>query len=417
MAKIKLVVSGLIILTVVVLSGLVACAPTPAPGEKTVKMGMIVPTSGIGAGYGLPMARAARIEVDLINAKGGFNVGGDTYKIELIVADTKFTSEGSVAAVNELVYGENVKFTVGPIVGFEIMATAPITTKEKVLSIVGGYVKPIGPEYPYQFRGIAAPEVTIPELLTWTLDRYPYVKKVAIYDGRGESGFWCKPWNEATCKALGLEVVDSPWYEPGTTDFYPLLSKTLAAKPDLIALSNVLPSEVAMIVKQAREQGYEGLFYDISPAPEVELNSIAGAEASNGVIAWAHPSMAPFGAPGEIELRTLYEEKYGEWAPIALDLSFDFEIITKAMEEVGSTNDVDKICAVLKSGKSLDTSVGAIYFGGKEIYGVNGQLYRHIYIGEMKDGKFDYITQLTAKECEEVSLQFKDVFTTVKPAE
>ena len=47
----------------------------------------------------------------------------------------------------------------------------------------------------------------------------------------------------AGAKAPGLEVVsDSETCETGTTDFFPVLTKAIAIKPDHIVLSGVSPS-------------------------------------------------------------------------------------------------------------------------------------------------------------------------------
>ena len=62
---------------------------------------------------------------------------------------------------------------------------------------------------------------------------------------------------------LGLEILASEdTYEPGTTDFFPVMSRIVQLNPDLIVLSGVAPSDAPQLIKTARELGYGGL-----PAP------------------------------------------------------------------------------------------------------------------------------------------------------
>ena len=76
---------------------------------------------------------------------------------------------------------------------------------------------------------------------------------------------------------LGLEVLASEdTYEPGTTDFFPVMSRIVQLKPDLIVLSGVAPSDAPLLIKTARELGYEGLLSTETAQDAKILSEVAG---------------------------------------------------------------------------------------------------------------------------------------------
>ena len=53
--------------------------PTPTAEVKTVKMGLLMPLSGMAAQWGLQFRQGFDSAIDRINEAGGFKVGNDTY--------------------------------------------------------------------------------------------------------------------------------------------------------------------------------------------------------------------------------------------------------------------------------------------------------------------------------------------------
>ncbi|TIO49185.1 MAG: branched-chain amino acid ABC transporter substrate-binding protein, partial [Mesorhizobium sp.] len=61
-------------------------------------------------------------------------------------------------------------------------------------------------------------------------------------------------------KALGLDVVaQNDTYQNDTRDFTPVLTPIVALKPDLLVLSGVAPANAPLLIRAARELGFEGL--------------------------------------------------------------------------------------------------------------------------------------------------------------
>jgi len=262
MNKIKLVLVIFLIVSLIALPLFAACAK-PAP-EKTLKIGVPLCLSGPAASWGMPMSNMQLLIAEKINNEGGIKVGGETYLIEPILADTKFTPEGSAAAAHKLVYDDKVKFMVGGIEGHESMSMQTITEKEKVILFCGAMDhKVIGPEKPYAYRIYMSPLEMMPALFGWVVDNYPAAKKIAILNMDTESGRASEKYFVTINQVLGLEVV-SFFFKYGSKDFTSLLSKVMAENVDVVAPQGD-PATQALITKQAGEMGYKGLFAGTNP--------------------------------------------------------------------------------------------------------------------------------------------------------
>ncbi|MDB5847980.1 MAG: putative branched-chain amino acid-binding protein, partial [Rhodoferax sp.] len=83
-----------------------------AAQAQTLKIGVIAPLTGGGAPWGLAAAEAPRILADEVNAKGGLEVGGKKYKIEVVAYDDQYKTAEAVAAYNRLVNQDGVKYMI-----------------------------------------------------------------------------------------------------------------------------------------------------------------------------------------------------------------------------------------------------------------------------------------------------------------
>jgi branched-chain amino acid transport system substrate-binding protein len=95
-----------------------------------VRVGLILPMSGIGAEAGAAWHGGVRAAVDQWNAAGGL-LGRP---IELVVRDDKFTSAGAVAAARELA-GSGINLLVGGSQSPMALATAPILPELKAVMV------------------------------------------------------------------------------------------------------------------------------------------------------------------------------------------------------------------------------------------------------------------------------------------
>ena len=75
---------------------------SPASSAETLKIGVLLPTSGSGASYGIPAINGVILAIKEINESGGLN----GKKVEFIVRDTKLKPSVASAAAKELITKE-----------------------------------------------------------------------------------------------------------------------------------------------------------------------------------------------------------------------------------------------------------------------------------------------------------------------
>ena len=90
------------------------------------------------------------------------------------------------------------------------------------------------------------------------------------------------PGVHATLKKFGIEPIITEYYEVGTQDYYPHLTRIIAAKPDMI-LAGGNPVEEGLMAKQLHELGWEGPISQLCQQPEVHLETTGSKEALEGV--------------------------------------------------------------------------------------------------------------------------------------
>jgi branched-chain amino acid transport system substrate-binding protein len=401
MSKTKSLV--MITLVVVLVAALLvggACTKSALPEENILKIGMPMPISGPASAWGIPLSNMLFLTADRINAEGGISVNGVTYNVELILADTEFTPEGSAAAAHKLVYDDGVKFIFGPVVGHEILAVQAVTEPEKVIVFCEGWDNEvIKPDKPYTFRFCAAPYEIYPALWSWVTETYPEVKNVFIFNTDTESG-WAAGENLVyLLPQMGIEVLDKTYYPYGETDFMANLPQILALNPDSISMEGDPPT-MALFCKQARDMGYTGHFFQTDPIDPPIMVDIAGSEYLEGWTTFVDvASEGPMATAAAKELRQAYIDTYGEWNDIAFSGSFAYmlPILKQAIEAAGSL-DTEQVHAVLESGMTFDTWLGPIKFGGGEVYGQDHHTLYGGYVGQIQNGKTVIVYSLSVEE-------------------
>src|SRR3989442_105653 len=232
--------------SIAVLAGLVALGGA-VPGlaaDKTLKIGVLGPLSGGAASYGVELVRGAEIRTDEINHAGGLKVGIDTYKIELISYDHKAGAADAATAANKLVFQDKVQYIIGNAVGATCNAVQTVTEPQKVVfAFVCWGTKNLGPDKPYSFRSMLSQCEAAEPFYRWVKDKRPKIKKVAVISPNDTSGLDTNTAVVKAAKALRFDVIADEYYERGTKDFYPLLTKIIAKQPDMIDVAAAPPGQ------------------------------------------------------------------------------------------------------------------------------------------------------------------------------
>lgn len=369
----KLFVSLALVLVVVVPVFAASCGPAEE-AARTYKLGFLGPLTGPAAAWILPMHRGIEMAIDEINEAGGIVVGGETYMLELAVADDKYSPEESVTGVQKLIYNDKVDYIFGPIGSTTGSAVRPISEENDVVIFVGtpaGDDFPIGPEYPYTFAYGDPLDIRVESNYQWLEENRPEVQTVAHIGPHSPGGETVRDLVIEAAEARGLEVVAAELAESDTVDFSPHLTTMLARNPDLIDCSGTATGSIGLVVKQASQMGYEGLFMSAPYPNAAALNATAG-EYAEGFIGTG----TPLAEKGNAEQRAFYDwyvDLHGAaaWGAGAL-WGYDWVYWMVQVFQEADSFDPDVVVPILEVSE-IEALAGTMWFTGVEEWGIAHQ--------------------------------------------
>jgi branched-chain amino acid transport system substrate-binding protein len=221
-----------------------------ADSKGPIKIGMVTPLTGPFSPLGTGDKAAAEQEVKKINAAGGI-LGR---QIELTVMDDRTDVTQSVTAYNKLAADKSYSAILSSANVSASTAIGPSAISSKTPTLTLGPVSAFADgSNPYAFTIPATPEVYAQKMAEYFAASG--VKTLAIgYSGKDVYG---KTGNEATLAALAKTdvkvLLDEP-FDPGATDFTPLITKVKQAKADGFLIWAAGPSPV-IITKQLAGTG------------------------------------------------------------------------------------------------------------------------------------------------------------------
>ncbi|MDQ2103953.1 ABC transporter substrate-binding protein [Azospirillum isscasi] len=292
----------------VVLGGLLLtgiAASVPAQAQDTVRIGLVQPLTGSVAYNGKSVVEGARLAVEEMNAAGG--VLGK--KIELIVEDGQCTPANSVNAVEKLVQKDKVVTLVGAFCSSATAAIMPVAQKYKLPLITGVSSKASLTEQgnPYFFRA-AETDALMAEAFAKILANDLKLTKVAYI---GVNDDWGRGGVEEFSRdltALGVKTVLTEYFDHGATDFFTLLTKLRAARPDGVFVA-AETQDGSILVKQIREMGLDTKVFGVGSWATADFINLTG-EAAEGIHA-AVPYASSMDTPRNQTFVQKYEAKYG----------------------------------------------------------------------------------------------------------
>jgi branched-chain amino acid transport system substrate-binding protein len=283
-----------------------AQAQVPAPKgnipSTPYKIGHMTFFTGPAAVLGEPMYKGQVLAVEEINATGGL-LG--KRKIEVLKADEAAGVDGNVKELRRLKLQEKIDFFCGITSSGNTPALGPVAEELKVLTIfVDGctdflFDKAVpNPHYIFRITNIQSADgatAAIAAAKTW-----PNTKRIAHIHpdySYGRNAF--DHYSIVTKKLLpNAENVSEAWPKLGTTDFSSHITKTIAAKPDLL-FSSVWGGDYVAMYKQALQYGlYDKMKAATTLALGVAPHAI-GKDHPEGVIAGVHSNYYFTYPPGD----------------------------------------------------------------------------------------------------------------------
>jgi len=368
---------GKYLMAVMMAALLLALGAPDVQASKTVKIGVILPLTGQLSLDGTHEANGVKMAVEDINAKGGIKIGKDMYKVELLVYDDQGVPKESVAAMEKLVTRDGVKMVIGSYTSSSTFAIMPIAQREKVVlcspNSAAAKLTQVGNKW--FFRG----GVTVPGS-AYTLSNFIKslgIKTIVHLSINDDYGRNMAASQKEEQEKLGVKVIAQEFYDHGSTDFYPVLTKIKAMKPE--AIFDIMETKACSIyLRQAKEIVPEIKLVDAGGADPYMLMKLAPDALDNFYPTSRGPAMDdPVIAP----VVKRYRDKY-KMDPMSYVFSgYDVMMMYKnAMESAGTTEDTEKIREAMTK-TNYQGLLGNYYFDKNNENSLVG------WVGSLKGGK------------------------------
>jgi branched-chain amino acid transport system substrate-binding protein len=383
---------------ILVASAFVGACTKSAPTAKTLKIGAIYSLTGEGSEAETCINGGAELAKEWLNEKGGVNIKGEKYLIELTTEDQKANPDGTVAAATKLVNQDNLKFIIGPCNPLMCMAETPVTEPAKVLRSIswgGGLPDVMSDKTPYTFRAVVCGAEAIPVNYTYLTNTYPNVKTVALISMDEPGGRFFTGVSQKEAEAHGLKVVTTEYYPWNTVDFYPVWTKILALKPDAVDAGMAYPEVSAAQLKQGRELGFTGPVLSAAPNDIYYIRDKVGADFAhdyfNGSLDLQSSNLPPM--IKEIENR--WAAKYK--TPFIADTVFGWDSLWCLVQAIEKAQSLDptEVAAAWEKMESIETSFGTGHMGGLKTYGINHLVVRQMPISKLENGEVKLVKWYT----------------------
>ena len=364
-----------------------------AHAAGTLKIGVLGVMSGPAASWGLVNRYCAEVTAKMYNAAGGVKIGDEMYMIEVISIDDKNDPKNSIAGAERLTYQEDIKYIIGPNVDTTARAIVPVIEKAGAMNFPYAFDRTLySPPASNSVLGMIASYQAGPVIYKHLMENMG-VKSVAFV-ARNESD----PLNQRregveAANMLNLNIVAAEdTYEPGTTDFFPVMSRIVQQNPDLIVLSGVAPSDAPLLIRAARELGYGGLISTETAQDAKILAEVAG-ETANGFISVGGASTPEISDEYMNEFRAAYVDHVGEWNDEAGTKVYALEMIIETLKLAGpeAIDDIEVFKAAmgqLNVENRLLVGENSLKFVGSGFFGQMRQLPIPMVVNEYRDGEF-----------------------------
>ncbi|MFA5001150.1 MAG: ABC transporter substrate-binding protein [Candidatus Paceibacterota bacterium] len=336
---IKWVIAIVVIILVIIGLWYYSSKPTIPTETGPIKIGVIIPMTGIAAEYGANVYKSINLAVEDINKAGGI-LGRS---LEVIYEDTKCDPKEGATAVQKLINVDKIDLLMASECSGPTAAAAPIVQQNKKvflvalasvpgLTQVGDYIYRIMPSDSSQGKDLANAVLGYNN------------KEIAVLYVNNAYGVGIEKVFEKNIVLGGAQVVSRESFDENGADFKTQLSKIKLAKPDavlFVAYNNLY----SLIFKQAEELGLKANLFGSESLKDDKIVKELGKFANGTIVTY----FVPADTPERESFIQKMKNKYGEDPGIYVDFAYDgVYVIKQAIEKAGSANP-DAVKKALKS--------------------------------------------------------------------
>jgi branched-chain amino acid transport system substrate-binding protein len=360
--------------------------------NPVLKIGFVGVTSGPAAAWGTSNQRSMETRADWINETGGYDIGGTKYNIEIVPFDDQKDPKRAIAGMEQMAQAK-IHYVVGPNVDDGAAAVRPVAEQNGIMYFPYAfpktlYVKPAS----NAVLGMVANYQSGPAIYKYLMEKNG-VKKVAFVAANESDPLSQRDSGSAAAKALGLDVVsDTVTYQVDTTDFTPVLTPVIQAKPDLLVLSGVSPANAPQLIRSAREMGYTGLISTETAQDAAVLQEGAG-DLANGFISVGGASTPELASDMMKEFVARYSKKFGEYNDESNTKVYALEYILATIaadpKAIDNVDEFKKTMDTFSAPNPYMKGDAKMQYVGMTSFGQKRQVAVPLVVNTFKDGKFE----------------------------
>ena len=295
-----------------------------------VRIGAILPLTGDGAGFGVPLKQGIDLAIEGINAAGGIN----GRRLEVIFEDSQGDARTGLSAFNKLTIMDRVPLVLGSMTSI-ILAIQPEADRQGVVLINTSAVSPLINEAStdFLFNLVINGGTEAIAMARRFQNQFPN-ESIAVIHANNSSGIYVANALTQALTRLGNTNFFTESHETGTTDFRMHLERIRrnGARFGYVHAQNL--NEIADVLRQTRELNIDMQWFSMSFAESREVIELAG-DAADGII-YSFPKIS------NEELYSQFQEKFysrnGVRADILSANSYEaLQLIAAVMREYGTT--------------------------------------------------------------------------------
>lgn len=240
--------------------------------NEPIKIGVSTILSDQWAALGENIVQAAKLTVSQINQEGGVN----GRSLELLIQDAGLDSKTGLDAAQKLINTDGVQYIIGGTASNGTLAAASLVNREKVVymtPVTGGSNVDAAGEY--VFRTANADVLAGRDIADAMIDLG--YKDVAVVSEVTEYTLDIRDSFVRRIEERGGTIVLNEEFQPGTTDFRTLVTKTKTANPEAILVASQTGIGGAHFIQQAGEQDIRAtVFSDFTFVANEDAKGIVG---------------------------------------------------------------------------------------------------------------------------------------------
>jgi branched-chain amino acid transport system substrate-binding protein len=385
------IISRRALLGVMGAAALAATSGATLADNAVLKIGFVGVTSGPAAAWGTSNVRSMQTRAAWINETGGVKIGDKTYNVEIVTFDDQKDPKRAIAGMEKMAQ-EGIHYVVGPNVDDGAAAVRPVAESNGIIYFPYAFPKELyTAPASNAVLGMIANYQSAPAIYKY-LKENKGVKSVAFVAANESDPLSQRDGGVAAAKALGLEVLaDQDTYPNDTRDFTPVLTPIVQLKPDLLVLSGVAPANAPLLIRAARELGYEGLI-STETAHDAKVLEEGAGDLANGFISVGGASTPEIASDAMKEFVDRYTKMFGEYNDESNTKVYALEYILETLKaNPAAIDNVEAFKTTMDSfsapnpylkGDAKLTYVGNTSFGQKR------QVAVPMVVNEYRDGAF-----------------------------